>query len=199
MEPGSLRRRWVTLDHGAPVRPASPYWRQLLFSAIARIFRTPDLRRKIGFTLGIIALFRLGSFIPAPFVDFPNVQTCLQRDAGTQGLLVARQPVLAAARCCSCRSSRSASCRTSRRSIIVQLLRVVIPHFETLYKEGQSGPGQAHAVHPLPHDRARAPAVDDAGHGRPQRRTVRQQRRPRVQAAHHQRRVVRACCSWSSP
>ena len=39
-----------------------------MFSAIARIFRTPDLRKKIGFTLALIALFRLGSFIPTPFV-----------------------------------------------------------------------------------------------------------------------------------
>jgi len=44
-----------------------------VFSAVARIFRTPDLRRKIGFTLVIIALFRLGSQVPAPFVDFRNV------------------------------------------------------------------------------------------------------------------------------
>ncbi len=48
-----------------------------MFNAIGRIFRTPDLRRKLGFTLGIVALFRLGSFIPAPFVDFGNVQACL--------------------------------------------------------------------------------------------------------------------------
>ena len=48
-----------------------------MFSAVARIFRTPDLRRKIGFTLGIVAIFRLGSVIPAPFVDFQNVQACL--------------------------------------------------------------------------------------------------------------------------
>ncbi len=40
-----------------------------MFSAVVRIFRTPDLRKKIGFTLAIIALFRLGSFIPAPFVN----------------------------------------------------------------------------------------------------------------------------------
>jgi len=44
-----------------------------LFRAVARIFRTPDLRRKIGFTLAIVAIFRLGSFIPAPFVEnFPK-------------------------------------------------------------------------------------------------------------------------------
>ena len=37
-----------------------------MISALVRIFRTPDLRRKIMFALGIIALFRLGSFIPSP-------------------------------------------------------------------------------------------------------------------------------------
>ena len=57
-------------------------------------------------------------------------------------------------------------------SIIVQLLRVVIPHFETLYKEGQAGQSHAHAVHALPHHRARRAPVDDAHHGRPQRRAV---------------------------
>ena len=58
-----------------------------MFSAIARVFRTPDLRRKIAFTLAIIALYRLGAHIPAPFVDFPNVKACLQQSSGTQGLL----------------------------------------------------------------------------------------------------------------
>jgi preprotein translocase subunit SecY len=57
-----------------------------LFSAIGRIIRTPDLRRKIGFTLGIIALYRLGSFIPGPFVDFNNVQACLAANQNASGL-----------------------------------------------------------------------------------------------------------------
>ena len=43
-----------------------------MFSAIARVFRTPDLRRKIAFTLGIIAIYRLGAHVPTPFVDFGN-------------------------------------------------------------------------------------------------------------------------------
>ncbi|MDO4242099.1 MAG: preprotein translocase subunit SecY, partial [Microbacteriaceae bacterium] len=58
-----------------------------MFSAIGRIFRTPDLRRKILFTLAIMAIFRLGSFVPAPYVSFSNVQTCLRdAQAGTHGL-----------------------------------------------------------------------------------------------------------------
>jgi preprotein translocase subunit SecY len=112
-----------------------------VFRAVARIFRTPDLRRKIGFTLGIVALFRLGSFIPAPFVDFGNVQLCLAGSSGASGpyelinlfsggallqlsvFALGIMPYITA-------------------SIITQLLRVVIPHFDTLYKEGQSGQAQ---------------------------------------------------------
>ncbi|GAB3392647.1 preprotein translocase subunit SecY [Humibacter soli] len=109
-----------------------------MFNAIGRILRTPDLRRKIGFTLGIIALFRLGSFIPAPFVDFSNVQACLAANQGTTGLYELVNLF-----------SGGALLKLSifalgimpyiTASIIVQLLRVVIPHFEALYKEGQAG------------------------------------------------------------
>ncbi|MER1996194.1 MAG: preprotein translocase subunit SecY, partial [Arthrobacter sp.] len=44
-----------------------------MLSAIGRAFRTPDLRRKLLFTLGIITIFRMGAFIPAPGVDYGNV------------------------------------------------------------------------------------------------------------------------------
>jgi preprotein translocase subunit SecY len=109
-----------------------------LFSAIVRILRTPDLRKKILFTLGIIAIFRLGSFIPSPYVDFANVQACLNANQGTTGLYELVNLF-----------SGGALLKLSifalgimpyiTSSIIVQLLRVVIPHFETLYKEGQAG------------------------------------------------------------
>ncbi|WP_022882671.1 preprotein translocase subunit SecY [Gryllotalpicola ginsengisoli] len=109
-----------------------------MFSAVARILRTPDLRKKILFTLAIIAIFRLGSFIPSPYVNFSNVQTCLNANQGTTGLYELVNLF-----------SGGALLKLSifalgimpyiTSSIIVQLLRVVIPHFETLYKEGQSG------------------------------------------------------------
>jgi len=110
-----------------------------LFSAIGRIFKTPDLRRKIVFTLAIVALFRLGSFIPAPFVNFDNVQACLvANQAGTSGIYEMINMF-----------SGGALLQLSifalgimpyiTASIITQLLRVVIPHFEALHKEGQTG------------------------------------------------------------
>jgi len=39
-------------------------------------FRTPDLRKKLLFTLGILALFRFGSTLPAPGISEPAVRYC---------------------------------------------------------------------------------------------------------------------------
>ncbi|MEY2848332.1 MAG: hypothetical protein RI885_997 [Actinomycetota bacterium] len=109
-----------------------------MFRAVARIFRTPDLRRKIGFTLGIIAIFRLGSFIPAPYVDYQNVQACIASNDGTTGLYELVN-LFSGGALLQLSVFALGIMPYITASIIVQLLRVVIPHFETLYKEGQSG------------------------------------------------------------
>ncbi|BDZ49096.1 protein translocase subunit SecY [Frondihabitans sucicola] len=109
-----------------------------MFRAVARIFRTPDLRRKIGFTLGIIALFRLGSFIPSPFVDYSNVQTCLAGNQSTSGLYELVN-LFSGGALLQLSVFALGIMPYITSSIIVQLLRVVIPHFDALYKEGQSG------------------------------------------------------------
>lgn len=112
-----------------------------MFNAIGRIFRTPDLRRKLGFTLGIVALFRLGSFIPAPFVDFGNVQVCLAASQGASGLYELVN-LFSGGALLQLSIFALGIMPYITASIIVQLLRVVIPHFETLYKEGQAGQGR---------------------------------------------------------
>ncbi len=114
-----------------------------MFSAVARIFRTPDLRKKIGFTLAIIAVFRLGSFIPAPFVDFQVVQACLAPIQSGEGDgaagLYALVNLFSGGALLQLSIFALGIMPYITASIIVQLLRVVIPHFETLYKEGQQG------------------------------------------------------------
>jgi preprotein translocase subunit SecY len=99
------------------------------------------LRRKIGFTLAIIAIFRLGSFIPAPFVDFGNVQACLAGNAGTSGLYELVN-LFSGGALLQLSVFALGIMPYITASIITQLLRVVIPHFETLYKEGQAGQAQ---------------------------------------------------------
>ena len=114
-----------------------------MFSAVARIFRTPDLRKKIGFSLAIVAVFRLGSFIPAPFVDFEVVQNCLTpiQSGSADGAagLYALVNLFSGGALLQLSIFALGIMPYIAASIIVQLLRVVIPHFETLYKEGQSG------------------------------------------------------------
>jgi len=59
-----------------------------VLSAFANAFRTPDLRKKILFTLMILAVFRLGSIIPVPNVNVQQVDFCLKQatSGDTQGL-----------------------------------------------------------------------------------------------------------------
>ena len=114
-----------------------------MFSAILRAFRTPDLRNKLAFTLLIVAVFRLGSFIPAPFVDFGAVQSCLTQAAADTSSSTSKIYELVNL------FSGGALLKLSvfalgimpyiTASIITQLLRVVIPRFETLHKEGAAG------------------------------------------------------------
>ncbi|GAB2973986.1 preprotein translocase subunit SecY [Actinotalea caeni] len=111
-----------------------------MLGAFIRAFRTPDLRRKLLFTLGIMAIFRVGSFVPAPGVDYGNVRQCLDASAAS-----ATQDVLSLVNLFSGGSLLQLSVFALgimpyiTASIIVQLLRVVIPRFEALHKEGQSG------------------------------------------------------------
>ena len=62
-----------------------------MLTAFARAFRTPDLRRKLLFTLAIMAIFRLGSVVPTPGVNYSAVQACIsqagQQSSGVLGLV----------------------------------------------------------------------------------------------------------------
>jgi preprotein translocase subunit SecY len=108
-----------------------------VLSAFGRAFRTPDLRRKLLFTIAIMAIFRLGSFIPTPGVDYANVQQCIagQGDNTLLGLI----NVFSGGALLQLSIFALGIMPYITASIIVQLLRVVIPRFEALQKEGQSG------------------------------------------------------------
>ncbi|CAG7844191.1 Protein translocase subunit SecY [Pseudoclavibacter triregionum] len=111
-----------------------------MFSAIARVFKTPDLRTKVLFTLGIIAIYRLGTFIPGPFVSYENVQQCLaaNNDPANSGLFDMVN-LFSGGALLQMSIFALGIMPYITASIITQLLRVVIPRFEALHKEGQSG------------------------------------------------------------
>ncbi|MFC7406586.1 preprotein translocase subunit SecY [Georgenia alba] len=108
-----------------------------MLGAFVQAFRTPDLRRKLLFTLGIMALFRLGTFIPAPGVSYRNVQQCLE--AGGTADLLGMVNLFSGGALLQLSIFALGIMPYITASIIVQLMRVVIPKFDELHKEGQSG------------------------------------------------------------
>ena len=109
-----------------------------MFSTIARVFKTPDLRTKILFTLGVIAIYRIGVFIPAPSVDYGNVQMCLAQ-GDTTGGLYSFVNMFSGGALLQVSIFALGIMPYITASIITQLLRVVIPAFERLQKEGPEG------------------------------------------------------------
>ncbi|MFN8047837.1 MAG: preprotein translocase subunit SecY, partial [Ancrocorticia sp.] len=108
-----------------------------MIKAFAAAFRTPDLRRKLLFTMAIMAIYRLGTFIPTPGVSIRNVQMCMEQSGSGDFLSMVNLFSGGAMMQLSVFSLGIMPYITA--SIIVQLMRVVIPRFEELHKEGQSG------------------------------------------------------------
>lgn len=112
-----------------------------MLTAFLRAFRTPDLRRKLLFTVGIIALFRFGAAVPTPGISEKAVTICAGA-ATTSGASAGVYQLVNLL-------SGNALLRMSvfalgimpyiTASIILQLLTVVIPRLEALKQEGQAG------------------------------------------------------------
>ena len=108
-----------------------------MLGAFAQAFRTPDLRRKLLFTLFIMAAFRLGSFIPTPGVDSQAVQRCMAQES--QASLLDLVNLFSGGALLQLSIFALGIMPYITASIIIQLLRVVIPRFDDLHKEGQTG------------------------------------------------------------
>jgi preprotein translocase subunit SecY len=113
-----------------------------MLRAFLRAFRTPDLRKKLLFTLFIIVVFRIGETLPTPGISVKAVNACVNAatSSGNSSANVYQLVNL---------FSGGALLKLTvfalgimpyiTASIIMQLLAVVIPRLETLQDEGQAG------------------------------------------------------------
>ncbi len=109
-----------------------------MFSWLTNAWRVPELRRRVIFTGVVLALYRLGSWIPAPGIDSSSISQFFNSGGRGQGVFGLLNTF-----------SGSALSRFSifalgimpyvTASIILQLLTVVIPTLEQLQKEGEAG------------------------------------------------------------
>ena len=109
-----------------------------MLSAFGRVFKTADLRRKLLFTLAMIVLYRVGTFIPAPGVSYGNVQQCLNANV-TSGGVYDIVNLFSGGALLQLSIFALGVMPYITASIIIQLLRVVIPRFQELHDEGAQG------------------------------------------------------------
>ena len=107
-----------------------------LIETIRNIFKIEDLRNRIAFTLGIILLYRLGSFVVLPGVD-PAMLGALeqQTSSGLLGLL----NMFSGGAFSNASIFALGIMPYISASIVVQLLGMAIPYFQKLQREGESG------------------------------------------------------------
>src|SRR5580765_8386442 len=108
-------------------------------SRLRNMFRVPDLRNKVFFTVFIIFIFRIGSYIPVPYVDFHAIlelkRAAKNGNAGAVGFL----DLFSGGALTSAAVFALGIMPYITSSIIMQLLGVVIPKLEQWQEEGQTG------------------------------------------------------------
>ena len=108
-----------------------------MLTAFIRAFRTPDLRKKLLFTVFILAVFRLGCSLPTPGVSEAAVRIC-EGAASKVGPLQLLN-LFSGGSLTKLSVFALGIMPYITASIILQLLAVVIPKLETLRQEGQTG------------------------------------------------------------
>ena len=107
---------------------------------LIQALKTKELRKKILFVLFIIIVYRIGSFIPTPGVDYNVVNKCMATiGSASQENFIGLVNLFSGGAMLQLSIFALGVMPYITASIVVQLLRVVIPRFEALHKEGQSG------------------------------------------------------------
>lgn len=105
-----------------------------MFAALRNAFKVPELRKKILFTLGILAIYRLGAHIPVPGVDVKALQKLFEK-----GGLLGFFDLFSGGALSQFAIFALGIMPYITSSIIMQLLTVVIPKLEEWAKEGELG------------------------------------------------------------
>src|SRR5207248_4375361 len=128
---GNRTQRFLTRYHGSAVQGA-----RSVLKAFVNAFKIPDLRKKILFTLFIIAVFRLGSHVPVPIVDVGKLQRPL---SGNSGNFLTFINLFSGGALTNMAVFALGIMPYITSSIIMQLLTVVIPKLEQWQKQGEVG------------------------------------------------------------
>ncbi|HQR28841.1 MAG TPA: preprotein translocase subunit SecY [Anaeromyxobacteraceae bacterium] len=107
----------------------------MLTTSLANIFRVPELRKRLLFTLGMLAVYRLGVFVSTPGVD----RVAMRKVVASQGGLLGLFNLFSGGALEQLSIFALGIMPYVSASIILQLLTVVVPALEKMQKEGEVG------------------------------------------------------------
>jgi len=105
-------------------------------AAFANMFRIPDLRKRILFTLGILAVYRVGAFLPIPGINTAMLQELFSQN---QGSVLGIIDLFSGGNFRRLTIFALGIMPYITSSIILQLMGVAWPYLERLQKEGELG------------------------------------------------------------
>jgi preprotein translocase subunit SecY len=109
-----------------------------VLASLRNVFRIPDLRNKILFTLLVLAVYRLGAFVPIPGIDLSAVDT-LRDQAEQQGSALSFLRLFSGGALTNFAVFALGIMPYITSSIIMQVLTVVIPKLEQWQQQGAVG------------------------------------------------------------
>ena len=109
-----------------------------MLSALLNAWRTPDLRKRLIFTFAIVALYRVGSWLPTPGVNTATLKDFFNNGSGSGGILGVLN-TFAGGALSNLSLFALGIMPYITASIIVQLMTTVIPQLEAMQKEGEGG------------------------------------------------------------
>ena len=111
-----------------------------IFNNIANIFRVPELRVRVLFTLGIIAVVRLGCYIPVPGIDGNVLARIISEQTSRMGGSIGMfMDIFSGGALQRCTLFALGVMPYISSTIILQLLIAVVPTLERWQREGESG------------------------------------------------------------
>ena len=105
-----------------------------MWESLLKLFRIPDLKRRILFTLFMLVLFRVGAHIPVPGIDSRALA-----DVFSQGGILGFLDMFAGGALSNFSILALGIVPYINASIIIQLLTIAIPKLEEMQKEGEDG------------------------------------------------------------
>jgi preprotein translocase subunit SecY len=110
-----------------------------VLTAILNAFRVPELRKKILFTLGIIVLYRIGSYIPLPGIPFEGLVSTFENADNGMANTMALLNLFSGGALSYVSLFSLGIMPYITASIIIQMMQAVIPSLRSLAKEGEMG------------------------------------------------------------